>query len=130
MTSVPHGKATVGFRFIDAGLLVADANDRIMTIELPNLKQQKQIDPNLPFIKKLYRYLVTPLYLVCPKTAELQNTMQYAITGKDTIKVEAPGLGPNGRTIKLNPWQPMLSNTVFIGVMLLIGCIYVYRQDF
>ena len=105
-----------------------DGNDRIRTLSLPGLETQSLVSPQLPFIRKIYRYLVNTLYHVCPKPAELQNTMRYAITGKDTEKVE--GLGPGVRTVKLDPWQPMVSNSVFIGVMLMIGCVYVYRQDF
>ena len=56
--------------------------------------------------------------------------MRFAITGKDTEKAEGPGLGAGGRTIKLNPYQPLYSNSIFIGVMLLFGCVYVFRQDF
>ena len=130
VTSVPAQGSIASAQFTDDGLLIADGNDRLLTLSFPGLQRENVENPKLAFIHQLYRYLIKPLYLVCPKPAELQNTMQYAITGKDTVKVEGPGFGPGGRTIKLNPWQPLVSNSIFIGVMLLIGCIYVYRQDF
>ena len=53
--------------------------------------------------------------------------MRYLITGDDSLSLEQ--LGP-GKAVKLNPWQPVRSNLMFIGVVLLVGCWYVYRQDF
>lgn len=116
--------------FQNNALFTSDLRDRVATLSLPELKQVNQLKPTLPLIKRIYSYVVNPVYLVCPKPSELENTMRYALTGKDTEKVEGPGMGPNGRTVKLDPWQPLYSNSVFIAVMLLLGCWYVHRQDF
>ena len=130
ITSIPSQDYVAGMQFSHDRLIIADGSDRIIELSLPDLSRKETRNPKLPLIRRIYGYAVRPLYLIFPKPAELQNTMQYAITGKDTVKVEGPGMGPGGRTIKLNPWEPLTSNSVFIGVMLLIGCLYVYRQDF
>ncbi len=111
-------------------LLLSNQNDRIVTRTLSDMKTESTINPKLSMFKRAFRFFVSPAYLVCPKPAELQNTMQYALTGKDTQRVEGPGMGPGGRTIKLKPWQPIYSNSAFIVAMLSFGCLYVYRQDF
>lgn len=130
ITRFPSQGSISGARFANGTLLIVDSNDRVMELSPDTRQRQSIVAPQLRVVRQLYRYLVRPLYLIFPKPAELQNTMQYAITGKDTVKVEGPGMGPGGRTIKLNPWEPLVSNSIFIGVMLLFGCIYVYRQDF
>ena len=123
-------KGVSSAQFQENVLLTSDQNDQIAWYGFPGGQREKRISPNLSLSKQIYRYAVNPLYLVFPKPSELQNTMHYAFTGKDTQKVEGPGMGPNGRTVKLDPWQPIYSNSAFIIVMLLIGCIYIYRQDF
>ncbi len=117
-----------GFGFSSDQMLTANATDQITKYSLSNLKKSGSISPELPLMKRIYRLVIRPIYLIFPKPGELQNTMQYLITGKDTVKIQE--LGPSGRTVKLNPWQPVISNSIFIGVMLLIGCVYVFRQDF
>lgn len=128
--TIPSRQSIAGVSFAEEELLLAKTNDEFVALALDDFRVTKTVSPQLPLIKKLYRYFVNPLFLVFPKPSELQNTMQYVVTGKETIKVEGPGFGPNGRTVKLEPWQPLLSNSLFIGTMLLIGCIYVFRQDF
>ena len=126
----PSQGSIVTIQFDEDSLWLVNGNDKVTSFSLDDMSQQTVANPKLPIIRSLYRYVVRPLYLIFPKPAELQNTMQYAITGKETVKVEGPGMGPGGRTIKLNPWEPLISNSIFIGVMLLMGCVYVYRQDF
>ena len=109
-------------------LMTADMNDRIVTWEASSLSKQQTIAPQQDLPTRLYRYLINPVYLLFPKPSELQNTMLYALTGKNTQKIEGP-MGGN-QTIKFDPWQPVYSNSIFIGVMLLLGCVYIYRQDF
>ena len=111
-------------------LFASNQNDKVVTRSLSDLKTESAINPKLSVFKRAYRFVINPVYLVCPKPAELRNTMQYALTGKDTQKVQGPGMGPRGRTVKLDPWQPIYSNSAFIVVMLLMGSFYVYRQDF
>ena len=124
---VPVDRGTVtGIGFDENALLVSDAGDQITKYTLPEFKSTEKITPTLPIVKRVYRYAIRPIYLVFPKPAELQNTMQYLFTGKDTVEIN----NGQGTTVKLNPWQPVISNSIFIGVMLLIGCVYVFRQDF
>lgn len=111
-------------------LITADGNDRIVSRTMGDWKPKNTRSPKLSFARQLYRYFVHPAYLICPKPGDLQNTMLYAVTGKKTAKIDGPGAPPGGRRVKLNPWQPVYSNSIFILLMLGIGCIYVYRQDF
>lgn len=130
MDRFPSQGSIVTVQFNGNSLWLVDGNDKVNSVSLDDMSHQTVANPKLPMIRTLYRYIVRPLYLIFPKPAELQNTMQYAITGKDTVKVQGPGMGQGGRTIKLNPWEPLISNSIFIAVMLMLGCIYVYRQDF
>jgi|GEM_PF-4390869 len=120
-----NGGTVTGIGFAENELLVSNAGDQITKYSLPEFNSTEKITPTLPLVKRLYRYVIRPIYLIFPKPAELQNTMQYLFTGKDTVQID-----PQGTTVKLKPWQPVIDNSIFIGVMLLIGCVYVFRQDF
>ena len=123
-------KGVVAAKFTGNDLITADQQDRIAWRSFPDTTRQRRLNPSLSLTKRIYGYAVNPLYLVFPKPSELENTMRFALTGKDTARIEGPGMGPNGRTVKLDPWQPLYSNSAFIAVMLLFGCWYIYRQDF
>ncbi len=109
----------------DDELTMADTLDRVTTLSLPDLEVMERLDPRASTVRRIYRYAVKPLHTVFPKPKDLQNTVHYIMTGKDTI--EGPGIQG---TVKLDPWQPLTSNLLFCVVMLTMGCIYVYRQDF
>ena len=121
--------ALCAVKFIDGQLLVADVLDRVTTLDLPSMERTERRDPSGSIVRRVYRYVLRPLHAVFPKPGELQNTMRYAVTGKDTRKADGPPGSPKA-TIKLDPWQPLWSNSAFIAVTLLLACIYVSRKDF
>jgi hypothetical protein len=114
----------------DEQLIVADTLERVSTWSFPDLKLQNRYDPRQSLMRRMYRYAVKPLHAVFPKPKDLQNTVRYIMTGKDTLTMQGPGMPSGGTTVKLDPWQPLSSNLVFMMVMLLFSCGYVYRQDF
>jgi len=124
--SVAGQKTISAVSLSNDGLLIADTGNRIRTLSLPELRLTNTIRPMQPFFVTLYRYVINPLYLVFPKPSELENTMHYAITGKDTIRT----FGPGSQRIKIDPWQPLTSNSGFILVMLIVSSVFFYRQDF
>ncbi len=71
-----------------------------------------------------------PLYLVNPKPAAIDALIQYTLTKEDPLALglETTELSrPKGE--KIDVWQPLWSNSLFIAVLLTAGCFYMYRQD-
>lgn len=124
--SVPGQNTVSAVSLSNDGFLMADTGNRIRSLSLPELQLTNTISPKQPFFVTLYRYVINPLYLIFPKPSELENTMHYAITGKDTIRT----FGPGSQRIKIDPWQPLTSNSGFILVMLVVSSVFFYRQDF
>lgn len=122
-----HRKDITSVGFAGDQLLTTNNTDQVSKFGLADFSLEQKVQPELSFMKRLYQRFVNPIYLIFPKPGELDKTMRYLITGEESISLEQ--LGP-GKTVKLNPWQPVRSNLMFIGVVLLLGCWYVYRQDF
>ncbi len=69
------------------------------------------------------------MYTVFPKPGELDKTVQYLLSGKETADM---GEGGDLSTAQkeLDPWRPVWSSLVFMVVVLGLGCLYLERQDF
>jgi hypothetical protein len=60
----------------------------------------------------------------------LDNTVQYVLTGKRTTDLGLFQGSLQQRRDDLNPWQPVVSGLVFVGLMLVVSCIYIERHEF
>lgn len=88
----------------------------------------------------VYQSIVYPLYYVFPKWGELNYTVEYLVTGKDTadtfptviLKVFGfDRLMPIPlETYNLKPWPQVWTSLFFIVFMLGIGCIIIERTDY
>jgi hypothetical protein len=76
-----------------------------------------------------YRYILSPLYTVLPKPGELDKTVQYLLSGKETKSTDRGGDLAAAQQ-ELHPWRPVWSSLAFMAVMLTLGCVYLERQDF
>jgi hypothetical protein len=77
-----------------------------------------------------YRYVLVPLYTVFPKPGELDKTVQYLLTGKETQASDPRRGGLTATQEHLHPWSPVWSGALFMMVTLGIGCLYIQRQEF
>lgn len=109
---------------------VVDRLRRVTTYRLPEWQVIERRSPPMPMIERLYRWGLVPLYTVFPKPRELDTTIQYVLTGKETTE-SGGGLGDLQTAQKqLHPWRPVWSSLGFMVVMLALGCLYLHRQDF
>ena len=96
--------------FVDnALLLVADRTNRVTSYDLANNRRIARWSPKVGFVERSYRYGVMPLYTVFPKPGELDRTVQYLLTGKETVGFEAANM--RAAHNKLDPWAPVWSST-------------------
>ena len=102
-----------------------------ITVWNPQEKQiVDRITPTLSMVDTIFHRLVSPLYWMNPKPAAVGTTLRYCITsedpfslGRDTSELQESIIQPT------DFWQPIWSNALFIGVMLVISCSLLYRQD-
>ena len=119
-----------GFAFSGEKLLVADSVSRVITYDGQSLARQAVYGPPMNRVELAYYYSVLPLYLIFPKPGELDNTVQYVLTGKRTTDLGVFRGDLSQRRENLHPWRPVRSGLAFVAVVLVIACIYMERHEF
>ena len=121
-------------------LHVADRWLRVSEVDLSNSAVIGTTQGKLSRFQFVYQNIVYPLYYVFPKWGELNYTVEYLVTGKDTadtfptviLKVFGfDRLMPVPlETYNLKPWPQVWTSLFFILFMLGIGCVIIERTDY
>ena len=120
----------------DNKLLVTDLFQRVTEYDTTNWSRTKVLAPRLDIQTMLYLYLLKPVYTICPKPGELHRTVTYLLTEQkkndDSKALENPESERHEYEPKseASPWRPVYSSLAFMCVMLLLGCVYMERQEF
>ena len=78
----------------------------------------------------VYNWGVNPLYQINPKPSALDNAMGYLLSGNETQSMSLVTNDMKQAQAEIDVWRPIFTNLAFVGVMLLIGCVYVARKEF
>jgi ABC-type transport system involved in multi-copper enzyme maturation permease subunit len=128
-----EGQGTISAAlFLPSGeLAVADHFTRITRYQPGTFSRAQQLEPAMSWGDRVYWYGIVPAYTVFPKPGELDGAIHYAITGQEAVTAFNPE-APRGRetTVKLNVWDPLWQNALFMAAVLAFGCLYVSRKDF
>jgi len=116
--------------FQDQDLLVVDRLTRVTRYRLTDLKRETQLDPPMNMAERIYRYALHPLYTVFPKPGQLNETVSYVLTPKETTAGAIRIDDRNAPRPEVDVWGPVWSNLVFLVVVLAVSCAYVARKDF
>lgn len=110
-------------------MLAADRFTRVTEFELPSLNTIDRHRPTLSALEKVYLFGIKPIYTVFPKPGEMDNVVNYLLTGSESVSV---GVNNDLQTSRprLDIWGPIWSNLAFIAVVVSLGCLYTYRKDF
>jgi hypothetical protein len=113
-------------------MMVADLATRVSVYDGNGGQVAERFSPNWSMMERGYHYGIVPLYTILPKPGEIKNTFEYLVSGEAT---ESLGEGRSGEDVsvaraKLRPWAPIWSGGLFIGVVLLLTCVYFERQEF
>jgi hypothetical protein len=111
-------------------LLVADCATRVTQYRIPDCGVEARYSPPLSLVERIHRYGLAPVYTVFPKPRELDKTVEYVLSGKQTGDLGGGGGDLGTAQRNLHPWRPVWSSLAFVAVMLLAGCVYLHRQDF
>jgi hypothetical protein len=119
-----------GFAFSGDRLLVGDASYCVVAYDAQTFARQDIYRPAMNNWEIAYYYGIRPLHAASPKPRHLDNTVKFALTGKRTTDL---GLLQGNLTQKrddLRPWRPVASGLIFVGLMLLISCVYLEWHEF
>ena len=118
-------------------LMVVDHHRSVRIYDVGTLSSSGQLRGSVGFLCHIYDYVVAPLYTVLPKPGDLNNAVQWILTGEKSVEINNdPNQGGNARAnleaerVTFNVWNAILSNLAFIVVMLGLGCLYIARSDF
>lgn len=126
-------------RFDEQGkLLLANGRRSICVYASPETDSEKVFQGLTEWPHQAYDYVVRPLYLLLPKPSEVDNIVQYLVTGKKSVEMSGDSEGRSrGGSDNLNHQRvtfdlsvSLWSNVAFVAVMLGLGCIYIARRDF
>ncbi|HXY34738.1 MAG TPA: ABC transporter permease subunit [Planctomycetaceae bacterium] len=115
-------------------LLAADGFGRVIAYRLDPFERGNSYQSPLDTLQILYRYVVMPLYTIFPKPGELNQVVTNLVVG-DPIELFEPTRSPReelnaDERPPINIWPPIISNVIFLAVVLTITCIYIERRDF
>lgn len=123
----------------DISAAAFDGPDRLLAVDRATRATVYQLDPfrveehraaAMGNLELGYYFGLVPLYTVFPKPGELDNVVSYLLTEQETVAI-----GPNPqdlaqRRIKVDITGPIYSSLAFLGVVLALSCVYVWRSDF
>ena len=118
----------VGFD-ADGHLLVTSTGMVVHEYALPDLARVGGFTPELTTAEKVYWWLVHPIYTVFPKPGEMSSVITYLITDQQSFEAPDQGQGSDAR-IKIDVWTPVVSNAIFVVVMLTLTSLYVTWKNF
>jgi len=109
-------------------LYLAHHIDRLDILDADDLSLQRTIRPELARWRLVDRYVIGPLRIIIPQTGELGETIAAMVSGKTAISFNNPA--GEEELVRYHIFRPVLSCTLFIFVMLTIGCVYFATRDF
>lgn len=93
-------------------------------------KVVKEYSPKSSTLEMVYNWIIHPLYFVNPKPSALDNTMNYLLSGNQTQSMNLVTNDLKQAQIELDVRGPLISNLVFVAVILLVSSIYLARKEF
>lgn len=121
---------TAAFWLDTSRVWVAVKPHTAMLLNLGTGTIERQLSPAPSRLDWFYWWVANPLYYVNPKPAALDQAMSYLLTGKDTQSLEIVTTDLKTARVELEVWQPIVSNSLFVVLMLFLGCWYLIRKEF
>jgi ABC-type transport system involved in multi-copper enzyme maturation permease subunit len=108
-------------------LWVAHDIDQLTRIDPKDYSVETTVGPTRDFWRNIYAWVIVPMRMLTPQTGEVGEIVVAAICGRSNIEF---AVGEQVERQQLSIVRPLATCGGFAAVMLLLGCIYVYRQDF
>lgn len=93
-------------------------------------KVVKTLTPTPSRLDFFYNWIARPLYIVSPKPSSLNGVLQKLLQRDRAGQTQLFNNDLASFRVEIEVWQPIISNLIFVTVLLGIGCIYVWRREF
>ncbi len=125
---LPFGRNCTSMHWLDSERVwLGVMPNRAALVNVTSGQIEQNYSPTLTGFERFYRWGIHPVYTVLPKPSSLRETMQYVLSGEETVAVDA---GADAAQLELDIWEPIYSNLIFVAVMLGICCGYIARKEF
>ncbi len=124
------GKLTTMTWESTSNVLLGLKPNRVVEFDLSSSSIIKEFKPKMSTLEMVYNWGINPLYQINPKPSALDNAMGYLLSGSETQSLSIVTNDMKQAQAELDVWRPIFTNLAFVGVMLLIGCVYVARKEF
>ena len=118
-------------------LMVVDHHRSVRLYDVATQTFAAQLPGSVDLPCRIYDYVVAPLHTILPKPSDLDNAVQWIVTGEKSVEINNnPNQEGNARAnleaerVTFDVWNAIFSNLAFIVVMLGLGCLYIARSDF
>ncbi len=118
------------FAFHGTQLMVADRVNRVTDYSLTDLSPGTTYAPAMTTAQRINYFVVNPLYTIFPKPGELDNTVHYLLTQKETTDAGLFRDDLEQARANLHPWRPVRSSAIFVVITLILACLYIERHEF
>lgn len=122
----------------NGNLLVSDGRLAIREYNIATGERVAEWAEPTTWVYQFYDYVIQPTWSVLPKPSQLDEFVQYLMSGETSVLVNE-AKGPPGFVDRnslqqeretFNPWQVIRDNAIFVVVMLTFGGLYVSRKDY
>ncbi|MAI35146.1 MAG: hypothetical protein CBE00_11245 [Planctomycetaceae bacterium TMED240] len=124
----PNAVEAITFNAEQNLVYVAHHTDQMDMLKADDLSKQGEINPSLSVWRRVDKYAIGPLRFVIPQTGELGETIGSIVSGKSAMTMrDASG---EEQVVRYDILRPVFSCSLFIGIMLVINCIYFGTRDY
>ncbi len=113
-----------------SSLLVGDLFMRATEYKLPDFSVEASYDPPLSTLQNVYRYALLPIYTVFPKPGELNAVITRLFQEDSTVAMSGNNDDLQADQVEIDIQTPLVSNAIFLIIVLALTCLYVSRKDF
>ena len=110
-------------------LWVGDIGARASLYDLETGSKVETLSPPTGLISKLFRYGLDPFYRYCPKPGEFYKVVAH-VSSTSSKEEDISSLDLRRAQTEEDPWRPLWTGLLFMGVMLVIAGTVFHYQDF
>ncbi len=110
-------------------LWVSDNTDRATDYDLATDERGNRLAPGGTWLEKSFRYGIAPIYKAFPKPGEFYKVVTHLSSSGNTADNDDVDLRRNPFETD-NPWLPLRSGLIFMGLMIFVACVIFHFKDF